>query len=188
MRRFGRILVRVLAVVYFAGVWLDGIGTTIDSKLLPRAVVYFFQVSALFPLAARATIDYRAEGWVCSEKRWAELDTTPYFPIDTHSKENRFNRVMHFARENHKVMAALDEYLVHQHNTGSSDDDIARDKPIGGVRLMSLRIPIPEVGSHIERFSQRPLADYPEDQRKRFYYTPRSKRAERCGVRVETVE
>jgi len=110
-----------------------------------------------------------------------ELDTTPYFPIDTHSKENRFNRVMHFARENHKVMAALDEYLVHQYNRGTG-------KPIGGVKLMSLRIPIPKVGSHVERYAPRPLADYPEEQRKRFYFTPRSKRAERCGVNVDTIE
>lgn len=173
------IALRVLAVVYLAGVWLDGVGNTSIGKVLPRAVVYFFQVSVLFPLAALTTIDYRAEGWVCSERRWVELDTTPYFPIDAHTKENRFNRVMHFARENHKVMAALDEYLVHRY---SGDHDL----PIGGVRLMSLRIPIPKVGSHVEPYARRPLAEYPEEQRKRFYATPKSKRTERCGVRVDS--
>jgi len=68
MRKRSKIL-PVVAALYLAGVWLDGIGTTIDGKILPRAVVYFFQVSALFPLAAFNTIDYRAEGWVCSERR-----------------------------------------------------------------------------------------------------------------------
>ncbi len=175
MRRVSSRALRILAVVYLAGVWLDGVGSTAFAKVLPRPVGYFFQVSVLFPLAALTTIDYRAEGWLCREGRWVELDTTPYFPIDAHTKENRFNRVMHFARDDHKVMAALDDYLVHEHNAH-------HDTQIGGVRLQSLRIPIPKLG-HVERYALHSLADYPEDQRKRFFTTPKSKRAERCDSR-----
>jgi hypothetical protein len=176
-----------LATSYLLGVWLDGTGTGIPARLLPRIPNYFLQVAALFPTAAVASIDYRAEGFVCDEGAWRELDTRPYFPIDPDDKENRFDRVMHFFRENGKTMHALDAYLVERHNAGGSDDEIPRDRPIGGVRLSSLRIPIPIPGARLERVSRRPLSSYPDDQRKVFYHTPRSKLAERCGKPVERV-
>jgi hypothetical protein len=181
----GRLALRVLGAAYLAGVWLDGTGTGIPARVLPRAANYFVQVSALFPYAATASIDYRAEGYVCSEGEWRELDTRPYFPIDRDDKENRFNRVMHFLRTNRPTMTELDAYLVEHHHAAKADDGIARDERIGGVRLSSLRIPIPEPGAPLERFSRRPLASYPDDQRKVFYHTPRSRLAARCGTQVE---
>jgi hypothetical protein len=180
-----RVALRVLAVAYLAGVWLDGTGTGIPARVLPGTLNCFLQVAALFPTAAVASIDYRAEGFVCGEGAWRELDTRPYFPIDPDDKENRFNRVMHFFRENRKTMNALDTYLVERHNAGRNEDGIPGDRSIGGVRLLSLRIPIPAPGARLERVSRRSLASYPEEQRKIFYHTPRSKLAERCGLRIE---
>jgi hypothetical protein len=166
-------------------VWLDGVGSGIPASVLPRAANYFVQVAALFPRAAVASIDYRAEGFVCGEGAWRELDTRPYFPIDPDDKENRFNRVMHFFRENRKTMTSLDSYLVDNHNSATHEDGIPPGRAIGGVRLLSLRIPLPSPGDRLQRVSRQPLSSYPEDQRKVFYHTPRSKLAERCGTAVE---
>lgn len=183
-----RVALRVLAGAYLAGVWLDGAGTGIPARLLPRMANYFLQVSALFPVSAVASIDYRAEAYVCGDSTWEEVDTRPYFPIDPDDKQNRFNRVMHFFRENRKTMNALDAYLVESHNSARFDDGIPHDHPIGGVRLLSLRIPLPSPGAPLERVSRHPLSYYPEEQRKIFYHTPRSKLTERCGTHVDGAE
>jgi hypothetical protein len=53
---------------------------------------------------------------------------------------------------------------------------------IAGIRLLSLRIPIPSPGARLERVFRRPLSSFPEEQRKVFYHTPRSKLAARCGT------
>jgi hypothetical protein len=185
LRARGRVALRALAGVYLLGVWLDGSGTGIPAAVLPRTAAYFMQVAALFPWAATTSIDYRAEGFVCSQGAWMELDTRPYFPIDPDDKENRFNRVMHFFRENRTTMTALDSYLVQNHNSGSREDGIPRDRVVGGVRLSSLRIPIPSPGARLERVSRQPLSFYPADQRRVFYHTPRSRLAERCGRPAE---
>lgn len=173
---------RVLAVLFLVGIWLDGTGTNVDTKILPRPLVFFMQVSALFPLAAHATIDYRADAFVCGKNVWRELDTRAYFPMDPDNKENRFDRVMHFERHNGKTMTALDDYLVESHNTKAHDDGISPDDRIGGVELMSLRIPIPPVGGTLERWTRHPLSDYPRDERHDFYRTPATKISERCGA------
>lgn len=180
-----RIAQRLLALAYLLGVWLDGTGTGIPARILPRTANYFVQVSALFPWAATTSIDYRAEGYVCSEGAWRELDTRPYFPIDPDDKENRYSRVMHFFRENRPTMQALDSYLVDRHNAATHEDGIPRGRPIGGVRLLSLRIPIPAPGAKLERVTRQPLSSYPDEQRKVFYHTPRSRLAQRCGRSIE---
>lgn len=172
-------LLIAIAALYLACIALDGSGCSWPSKVLPRPLAFFTQVSVLFPRAAHATIDYRAEAWDCSKKDWVELDTRPYFPIDPDDKENRFNRAMHFFRENRKTMHALDRYLVRSYDAGSGER-------IGGVRLLSLRIPIPPVGSKFERYQREPLAHYPESQRKYFYHTPESLRARRCAGEIES--
>lgn len=176
-----RIALRWLACAYLVGVWLDGTGSTLPALVLPRAVNYFLQVAALFPSAALASIDYRAEGWACADQKWEELDTRPYFPIEPDDKENRFQRVMHFFRQDRRTMHALDAYLVERHRLGGHDDGIA-DRAIGGVRLSSLRIPIPRPGDSLERPRRKPLRDYPEKENHVFYHTPRSTIAERCGA------
>lgn len=185
MKTHARVLVAV-ASAYLACIALDGSGCSWPSKVLPRPLAFFTQVSVLFPRAAHATIDYRAEAWVCSQKDWVELDTRPYFPIDPDDKENRFNRAMHFFRENRKTMHALDRYLVRRHDERPGADGIDAGERIGGVRLLSLRIPIPPVGSKFERYRREPLAHYPESERKYFYHTPESIRARRCAGEIES--
>jgi hypothetical protein len=183
-----RLALGAVATAYLAGVWLDGVGSTLPSHLLPRVPNYFLQIAALFPRAATMSIDYRAEAWVCADKKWEELDTRPYFPLDPDDKENRFQRVMHFFRQDETTMHALDAYLVDRHASGKGDDGIDAVKTVGGVRLLSLRIPLPNPGDPVERFRRLPLASYPEEQRHVFYHTPRAKAAERCGTASEGSE
>ncbi len=187
-RSIAAVSLRVLGGAYLAGVWLDGVGSTLPSAVLPRAPNYFLQVAALFPVAATMTIDYRAEAWVCADKKWEELDTRPYFPLDPDDKENRFQRVMHFFRRERTTMQAVDDYLVERHPEGGGADGIDPLRPIGGVRLLSLRIPLPSPGDRVERFLRQPLSAYPDSERHVFYHTPRSKLGERCGYGVEDPE
>jgi hypothetical protein len=171
----------VLGGLYLMGAWLEGVGSTLPSKLLPRTPLYFLQIAALFPHAAVASIDYRAEGWVCREHKWRELITRPYFPLDPDDKENRFQRVMHFFRDHRATMHALDDYLVSHHNEGGHDDGVAEDAKLGGIRTLSLRLPLPSPGDPLVRLERKPLASYPDSVRKSFYHSTRASRTERCG-------
>ena len=131
----------------------------------------------LFPDAQPVAIDYRAEGWVCSRRRFEEIDTRAYFPLRPNDKENRFYRLAQFYRHNRPAMQALEEYLVGRVNAHSDDAD-----KIGGVRVLSLRVPIPAPGSSVERWRRKPLDDFPESERHDWFWTPRSRRAERCAA------
>jgi len=168
-----------VAALYLADVWLDAVGSNLPGKLLPRPVLFFGQIAALFTKAGEKQIDYRAEGWMCSEHKWVEIDPRPFFPLDADNKENRFYRAIQFYRYDRKVMRALDEYVTKHHNE-------TRDKKIGGVRFLSLRIPYPPVGATIEPYKRQELSSYPEDQRKNWYWTPGPMRRERCGERPST--
>ena len=172
-----------LGSLYLAGVWLEGVGSSIPQAILPRTPLYFLQIAALFPHAAVNVIDYRAEGWLCKEHRWQEIDTRAYFPLDPDDKENRFQRVMHFLRDNRPTMHALDEYIVRGHRETKLErpDGIPEDAQLGGIRVLSLRLPLPTPGSVLERMQRKPLAEYPESVRKNIYHTPESKLASRCG-------
>jgi hypothetical protein len=163
---------------YLACVWVDGVGSNYPARILPQPAAYFVQIATLFPYAAVVAIDYRAEGWRCSDRRWQEIDTRPNFRMHADDKENRFYRVMHFYRSNRKTMVALDQYLVDSHNASSSDR-------IGGVRLLSLRIPLPEPGAAVPRWSRRPVSEFHGDQRHDWYWTPASKRDARCESGVQ---
>src|SRR5262249_12053312 len=134
----------IVAGIYLATVWLDAVGSSLPLKLTPRVWLYFSQIAALFPRAGQMSIDYRAEGWVCSEKRWVEVDARPWFLIDSDNKENRFHRALQFYRKDRTVMRALEEYVIRNNNASSSRP------PIVGVRFLSLRIPYPALGSHVE--------------------------------------
>jgi hypothetical protein len=180
-RSWKRYALMALATLYLADVWLDAVGSNLPAKLLPRAVLFFGQIAALFPKAGEKQIDYRAEGWLCSEHKWVEIDPRPFFPIDVENKENRFYRAIQFHRYDRKVMRALDEYVTKHHNASREPRDT-----IGGVRFLSLRIPYPPVGATIEPYKRQELASYPEDQRKNWYWTPGSMRRERCGERASS--
>jgi hypothetical protein len=182
-RRFLRGSLRTVAALYLVGLWLDAVGCSTPSRLLPHALDYFMEVAALFPEAASGAIDYRAEGWVCADARWQELDTRPYFPLDPDDKENRFQRALNFYRDDPAVERALDAYLVERHNAGRADDGVPRGIPIGGLRFVRVKIPIPPAGSRLERFTRRPLANLPANEKEILYRTSKTRIAERCGPR-----
>ena len=179
----GNTVLRVVAALYLLGILLEGIGCSAPALVLPKPADYFLQIAGLFPVADKSASQYRAEGYVCAERRWQELQTRPYFPLDPDDKENRFQRALQFYWNEKPAMSALDGYLVDRHNAGKGDDGIPRGSAIGGIRILSVRVPIPPPGSQLERYRWRPLSDYPEDERhyKGFYRTPPKKVDERCG-------
>jgi hypothetical protein len=162
-----------IAGLYLVTVWLDGVGSTWPAKVTPRPWLYFAQVAALFVNASPKVIEYRAEGWSCSEKRWNEIDTRPYFKIDADNKENRFQRALQFYRKNRMVMQALDDFIVKRQNAAGA--------AIGGVRFSSLRLSYPKPGEHVAPYEHLPLTTYKGEQRKDWYWTPKPRRAQRCG-------
>jgi hypothetical protein len=165
----------VVAAIYIVTVWLDGVGSNLPARWTPRVWLYFSQVAALFKNAGVMAIDYRAEGWSCSEKRWVEVDVRPFFQLDAENKESRFHRVMQFYRKERKVMRALESYVMQRNNAVSSRPQIV------GVRFLSLRIPYPKLGTHVEPVEHKPLASYPNEMRHNWYWTPASQRRDRCG-------
>jgi hypothetical protein len=169
------------AAFYLAGVWLEGVGWGSPIRnYLPHWIGYFMQVAALFPRSAHYTIDYRAEAYVCDSSDWQEMEVRPYFPIDMNDKESRFQRVMFFYRTQKTVMAALDHFLVTVHSRGERDDGIPSDKKIGGVRLLSIRGPLPNIGDKLVPFHHAALPEVPSSQRKVFYQTSSTRITERC--------
>lgn len=176
----------LLAAFYLVGVFCENIGwgraERFFDDVLPRPLHFFLQIAALFPKEATAITDYRAQAWVCG-KGWQEIDTRPYFPIDREEKENRFQRTMHFyytLEPNREAMQALEEFVMQRHNTEWNDDGIPKSVPIAGVRFLSIRLPIPKPGQHAERYHRPPLDEVPERFRHYMYWTPKSKRSERC--------
>ena len=99
-------LLSVCACFFFVAVLSDDFGLHWVSAI-PRPARYFTQVACLFSEAARAAIDYRAEGFSCEHRAFQEIDVRAYFPIDHDSKENRFYRALHFYREDRTTMRAL---------------------------------------------------------------------------------
>ena len=181
-RRVARAGLRVVAGLYLVGLWLDAVGCDTPGRILPHALDYFMEVAALFPEAASGAIDYRAEGWVCDDARWQELDTRAYFPLDPDSKENRFQRALNFYRDDTRVERALDDYLVQRHDESWLEDGIPRDRRIGGVRFVRVKLPIPQPGAPLEPFTRRPLPEVPQTEKEVLYRTPRSKLDARCGT------
>jgi hypothetical protein len=177
---WGTWALRGIAALYLTVTWLEGPGWLGPLKHLPASFLFFTQCTALFPRAALASIEYRAEGYVCDKGEWEEVDTRPYFPIDREDKESRFQRVMFFYRHNKKTMAALDRFLVGRHNRHEADDGEASGEKIGGVRLFSIRTPLPKIGEPLVRVHRRPLSEIPESWRKVFYATRSAGVTERC--------
>jgi len=176
----------VLAATYFVGVWAEAAKAGTAARWFPAPIAYFMQVAALFPGAAHHAIDYRVEGWRCRDKTWAEIDVTPWFPIDSDNKESRFYRAIHFYGDQHphrQTLRALDEFIVSRFDADAIDA-VAQGRggePIGGVRFVRLHVPFGKPGDGSARYERKPLDGYPTDQRKDLYYTPESKREERCA-------
>jgi hypothetical protein len=144
-----------------------------------RTARFFTQMSCLFPDASTHAIEYRVEAWSCAHQKWEELDYRTFFPLRPEDKENRFQRLGHFYRNDKAVLGTMEAYLMDQHNReGAPPDGI--DGKIGGVRFMSLRIPIPPVGTDLERYRYKTLTEYPEGYRKYWYQATQSERGAAC--------
>lgn len=162
-----------LAACFLACLWLDGVGTGLPTKVLPSPLAMFVQVSQLFPHAAEDSIEWHAKGWHCDDDRFEELELGPDFPIHADDKENRFDRAMFFFYRNHRVLEALDRYLARA--------ETARGDRLGGVMLLSIRIPIPKPGQAETRYQRRPSSAYPAAERRYWYVTGEDERRARCG-------
>lgn len=182
-----KVILGAVTVVYLIAIFGEAAKSGWAAKYLPAPLAYFTQVAALFPHASRHAIDYRAEGFRCKDGTWFEIDPTPWFPIDAGNKENRFYRTMHFYGDAHphrQTLRAIDDFIVTHYNESARANAAAGNggptDVLGGVRFTKVTTPFGNPGEGSERYRKRPLAEYGEDQRKVFYYSPESKREERC--------
>jgi hypothetical protein len=82
---------------------------------------------------------------------------------------------MFFHYKQRRVMEALDRFIAAEQNRAHPE------AKIGGVMLLSLRIPIPPPGTPEERYHPLPLASYPPSiERKYWYVTSKDERERRC--------
>jgi hypothetical protein len=162
--------------LYLLAVWLDGAGTRIPDRVLAPPLRLFVQVADLFPDASPFSIEWRARAWRCDLARFEELDVRPYFPIHRDDKESRFERAMFFYHRDGRVLEALDAYLT------SAQNRLHPDARIGGVMLLSLRVPIPLLGSAGARYERVPIASYPSSVTRQYWYTTGiEERKRRCA-------
>jgi hypothetical protein len=167
-----RIALIPLAVIYFGALVCD------PAQQGPlRALTYFANCTKLFPEKDDYALEYRLEGWSCSRNAWQALDPRPYFPMEADDKESRFQRIAYFYSRERTVMSALDDYIV-SHHPAMADHF---EGELGGIRLVSVRRPLPDVGDPVDRYVYEPLSPIPPQWRKNFYWTKRSVRAKRCG-------
>jgi hypothetical protein len=166
----------VLAFAYLCGFWLDAAGSKLPQRLLPRPLLSFVQTAELFPNAARLIVEWRALGYRCADGKFEELDLRPYFPIHGTDKEGRFQRAMFFHHAQKRVLQALDLFITH------SESALGPEHVIGGVKLLSLRIPIPDPGANEQPHGWRPIEQYPTSVvHKVWYVTPSELRERRCA-------
>ena len=172
--RWLRHLLTVLAGVYLASLFLESAAQRLPRAYLPASLLYFTQATCLFPRAARMAIDYRLEGWDCAALRFREIDVSALFPIRPWDKESRFQRIAHFYRQNRSVMHALEHYVLGRQSAGAQPH-------IGGVRLSSVRTPLPPLGASVGPWQPAPLDESSADRIKNWYYTPESRRRAFCA-------
>src|SRR5262249_42938601 len=97
-----------------------------------------------------------------------------WFPMNAEIKENRFHRTLELFRRHRKAMTALEGYVIERNNS------LSGLPKIGGVRFVRVRVPVPKVGTHVERFRHEPLMAYPAKLQHAVYWTTPSRRVERC--------
>ncbi|HTQ08077.1 MAG TPA: hypothetical protein VMI54_29690 [Polyangiaceae bacterium] len=171
------------AAFFLVSILSDDLGLRWFNRI-PRPLRYFAQVACLFPEAATAVIDYRAEGFSCEHRAFSEIDVRPYFPIERETKENRFFRALHFYREDRTTMRALEAYILVHHNQDVGETRARADDGsglLGGVRFSSIHLPLGAPDEPAERYERKPLSSYPEASVKHFYYTPSTQRMRRCA-------
>jgi hypothetical protein len=168
-----RLVLGIAGALYIVGVFIEGAGGGRLDRIVPRPLLFFSQIAALFPRAASYRIEYRAEGLPCHGPAF-EVDVRPYFPIHANDKESRFDRALHFYRNDRPTMEALETYVMDRYN-------LREEAKIAGMLFLSLRVPIPTPGSAFPRYERAPLADFPKEQRKVWYATSRDVVNRRCG-------
>lgn len=165
----------VAAAIYLVSIWLGAAGCGLPDQVLPLPFRFFTQVAELFPRAAPEAIEWRARGWRCDVGKFEQLDVRPFFPIRRDDKENQFDRAMFFYHHDRPVLEALDAYLVDAQNRASPD------QRIGGVMLLSLRIPIPPLGEPGPREHWMAVDEYPSSVMRKYWYSTGSlARQDRC--------
>ena len=147
-----------------------------------RTVAFFSEIARLFADRSTLTIDFRAEAFRCDTHQFEELDLAPYFPMHAGDKENRFDRTMFFYLNDPEVHQALEDYIISRHNARVAAGEPTDLPRIGGIELLSLRIPIPPPGSDFPRFRHIPLSEIPKDwKRVPWYLTGLDERMRRCA-------
>jgi hypothetical protein len=189
VRGFGprgfRLALVVVAIVYYLGLLHHGwVGW------VSRPAEFFVDATKLFPDANRVAMEFRLEGWSCTDHSWHLIDPRPYFPMRSDDKESRFQRLAYFygvragkpakGTPKEKVperiaMYALDDYIMARHP--DVDDGLAGD--IGGIQVYVIKKPIPEPGVTVDRYNYEPFV-VTEGKREDLFYTPESKRKARC--------
>ncbi|HEY2901946.1 MAG TPA: hypothetical protein VGL59_15295 [Polyangia bacterium] len=166
----------VAGAAYLLAIWLDGAGTMLPTHVLPLPLRFFVQVTELFPNAAKDSIEWRVRGFSCARGRYEEIDVRPFFPIRSDDKESRFDRAMFFYHRHRRVMEAMDQYLTDAQNR------LHPEARIGGVLMLSLRVPIPPLGTPGPRYQRLPIESYPPSvSRLDWYITDTTTRTRRCA-------
>jgi hypothetical protein len=171
-----------IALAVVAGLYLFALLKHPSQRYQPFA--YFTECTKLFPEADNVALEYHLDAWSCDQRAWVAIDPGPYFPIEADDKESRFQRLGYFyadrgtKEERKTVLYALDEYMVGRH--GDVDDGLTGK--IGGIRMIKIRRPLPEIGDHVERYVYRPLATPQSDQAQELFHSPAKLRKERCGI------
>jgi len=171
----------LLAAIYLIAVFIEAVHPGKMRKALGRQGSYFAQIAKLFAERSEVSIDFRAEGFRCDTHQFEELDVRPYFPMHADDKESRFDRTMFFYLENRQVQVALQDYLIARHDArvaSGAPTDLPR---IGGIMLLSLRIPIPAPGTDFPPYRRIRLHDVPRTwQRRAWFVTSPAERMRRC--------
>ncbi|MBW8888181.1 MAG: hypothetical protein JF616_10540 [Fibrobacteres bacterium] len=170
-----------IALAYFAVLIADHVRARGLRSVVPGPILFFAQIADLFPDASSGIIEYRAEGWLCGQKRFVELDMSKLFPMLAGNKENRFYRLMHFYRQTPAVLKALDDYCVSHYPPVATETGPDR---IGGVRFMSLILPLPNDPSEVVRYTRKPLTEYADVPHHLWYRSTSRRAAERCSEPV----
>ncbi len=170
-----RVALTIAGALYIAAVFIEGAGGGRLDRFVPRPVLFFCQIASLFPRAATHRIEYRAEGLPCRGPAF-EIDVRPFFPIHPDDKESRFDRALHFYRNDRPTMEALETYVMEGYRRREPEK-------LGGVVFLSLRVPIPKPGSTFPRYERAPLSEFSKEQRKVWYATSRDDVNRRCDAR-----
>jgi hypothetical protein len=171
-----------VAAVYLVAVFVEAVHPGRTHKILGRPVAYFAQIAKLFAERSTMSIDFRAMGFRCDTHQFAELDVAPYFPMHAGDKESRFDRTMFFYLKNREVQVALQDYLIERHNARVAAGELTDLPRIGGIALLSLRIPIPRPGTDFPRYRHVPLSGIPKDwARRSWFVTGPDERMRRCA-------